>query len=79
MDGYSEVAPTILQCNASQTGFGAWLRQLDPQGNDHIVAMASRSLTEAESRYSNIERECLAALVEPDICQTYVNTIFSLG
>ena len=52
--------PTILQCDASQTGIGAWLRQLDPQGNDHIVAMASRSLTEAESRYSNIERECLA-------------------
>ena len=52
--------PTILQCDVSQTGIAAWLRQLDPQGNDHIVAMASRSLTEAESRYSNIERECLA-------------------
>ena len=52
--------PTILQCDASQTGIGTWLRQLDAQGNEHIVAMASRSLTEAESRYSNIERECLA-------------------
>ena len=52
--------PTILQCDASQTGIGAWLRQLDSQGNEHIVAVASRSLTEAESRYSNIERECLA-------------------
>ena len=52
--------PTILQCDASHTGIGAWLRQWDPQGNDYIVAMASRSLTEAESRYSNIERECLA-------------------
>ena len=52
--------PTILQCDASQTGIGAWLRQLDSQGNENIVAMASRSLTDAESRYSNIERECLA-------------------
>ena len=52
----------ILQCDASQTGIGAWLRQLDSQGNEHIVAMASRSLTEAEFRYSNIERECLAIL-----------------
>ena len=52
--------PTILQCDASQTGIGAWLRQLDSQGNEHIVAMASRSLTEAESRYSNLECECLA-------------------
>ena len=32
---------TILQCDASQTGIGAWLRQLDSQGNEHIVAMAS--------------------------------------
>ena len=52
--------PTILQCDASKTGIGAWLRQSDSQGNEHIVAMASRSLTDAESRYSNIERECLA-------------------
>ena len=52
--------PTILQCDASKTGIGAWLRQSDSQGNEHIVAMASRSLTETESRYSNIERECLA-------------------
>jgi len=51
--------PTILQCDASQTGIGAWLRQLDSQGNEHIVAMASRSLTDAEAGYSNIERECL--------------------
>ena len=54
--------PTILQWDASQTGIRAWLRQLDSQGNEHIVAMTSRSLTEAEFRYSNIERECLAIL-----------------
>lgn len=52
--------PTILQCDASQTGIGAWLRQLDRQGNEHIVAMTSWSLTDTESRYSNLERECLA-------------------
>ena len=50
---------TILQCDASQTDIEAWLRQLDSQGNEQIVAMASRSPTEAESRYSNIEGECL--------------------
>ena len=52
--------PTTLQCDASQTGVEAWLRQTDSQGNENIVAMASRSLTDAESRYSNIERQCLA-------------------
>ena len=52
--------PTILQCDASQTGIRAWLRQLDSHENERIVAMASRSLTDTESRYSNIELECLA-------------------
>ena len=52
--------PIILQCDSSKTGIGAWLRQLDPQENERIVAMASRSLTDTESRYLNLERECLA-------------------
>ena len=51
---------TILQCDASQLGLGAWLRQIDQHGNEKIVAMTSGSLTGAETRYSNIERECLA-------------------
>ena len=54
--------PTILQTDASQVGLGAWIRQIDSNGNEKIVAMASRSLTQAESRYSNIERECLGVL-----------------
>ena len=41
-------------------GLGAWLRQAGDDGRERIVAMRSRSLTPAESRYSNIERECLA-------------------
>ena len=52
--------PTIIQCDASQTGIGAWLRHLDSHENQRIAAKASRSLTETESRYSNIERKCLA-------------------
>ena len=56
------VRTTILQCDASQKGLGAWVRQIDPNGKEKIVAMASRSLTETESRYSNIERECLAVM-----------------
>ena len=50
---------TILQCDASMIGVGAWIRQIDDDGREHIVAMGSRSLTETESRYSNIERKCL--------------------
>ena len=48
--------PTILQCDASQIGLGAWLRQ-DSNGSEQVVAMASRALTDTEKKYSNIERE----------------------
>ena len=51
---------TTLQTDASLNGLGAWLRQAGADGNERIVAMRSRTLTAAESRYSNIERECLA-------------------
>ena len=53
--------PTILQCDASQIGLGAWLRQ-DSNGSEQVVAMASRALTDTEQRYSNIERETLAVV-----------------
>ena len=53
---------TILQCDASTLGLGAWIRQIGSNGEEKIVGMASRCLTPTESRYSNIERECLAVL-----------------
>ena len=53
---------TILQCDASQKGLGTWIRQINSNGKERIVAMASRSLTDSESRYSNIERECLTVM-----------------
>ena len=37
---------TILQVDASQGGLGAWIRQVDGNGYEHIVAMASRSRNE---------------------------------
>lgn len=52
--------PFILQTDASNTGLGAILLQEDNTGNKHPVAFASRKLLPRESRYSTIERECLA-------------------
>ena len=40
---YHEPGPattTILQCDGSQKGVGAWIRQIDSNGKDMIVAMA---------------------------------------
>ena len=57
----NSATPTILQCDASQAELGAWLGQ-EISSTEKIVAMASRALTDTESRYCNIERECLAVV-----------------
>ena len=52
--------PYILQTDASDRGLGAVLSQHDPLGEEHRVALASRKLLPRETKYSTIEKECLA-------------------
>lgn len=47
--------PLILECDASQNGIGCSLWQ-----RDRPIAYASKSLTQSEKLYANIERELLA-------------------
>ncbi|CAC5421276.1 unnamed protein product [Mytilus coruscus] len=54
---YDVSKPVTVSCDASQCGLGAMLIQ-----DNKPVAYASRSLTDAESRYANIERELLGVL-----------------
>ena len=51
--------PDILQTDASDRGLGAVLLQGPPEGR-HPVAFISRKLFPRETRYSTIEKECLA-------------------
>lgn len=63
---------TILQCDASQSGVGTWLRQVDSEGKENIVAMASRTLINAKSRYSNTERKCLGIMYSLEKFEYYL-------
>ncbi|CAC5421268.1 unnamed protein product [Mytilus coruscus] len=54
---YDVSKPVTVSCDASRCGLGAMLIQ-----DNKPVAYASRSLTDAESRYANIERELLGVL-----------------
>ena len=58
---------TIIQSDASLNGLGCALIQ-----DEKPVCYASRSLTNAETRYSKIEQERLAAMWSLEHCNHYI-------
>ena len=65
---YNQCAEVTLQCDASQSGLGAALLQ-----NGQSVAFATRALTSAETRYTQIEKELLAIVFA---CTHFVAYLF---
>ena len=64
---YKPNAPTVLEVDASGKGLGACLLQ-----DGKPIAFASKSLSEAQSNYSNIERETLALVFGITRFHTYL-------
>ena len=59
--------PAIIQTDASSTGLGAVLLQ-----NDQPVSYISRALTDAETRYAQIEKELLAIVFAAEKFEHYI-------
>lgn len=57
---YDPTAPLQLSCDASAYGIGAVLSHVDAKGQCRPIAYASRTLSKAETGYSQIEKEALA-------------------
>ena len=68
---YDRDLPVTVQADASLRGLGACLIQKH-EGKDQSIAFASKSLTDAETRYANIERELLAIVFACQRFSTYL-------
>lgn len=58
---------TVVQCDASESGLGACIMQ-----DGHPIAYASRSLTQTECNYAQIEKELLAIVFAMERFENYV-------
>ena len=67
---------TKIQVDASNKALGAALIQIDPNKPTmgHIISFASKSITETETCYVNIERELLAVVFVADRFHLWVKT-----
>ena len=65
---------TKVQVDASKLGLGAALIQVQPAEPDkeRVIAFASKSLSDVETRYANIERELLAVVFGVEKFHTYL-------
>ena len=64
---------TEIIVDASPVGLGAVLIQRDLKaGQGQIIAYASRSLTDTEKRYSQLEKEALAIVFGIERFRTYI-------
>lgn len=59
---YDTEKPLRFACDASLYGVGAVISHVMDNGDERPVAFASRTLTEAEQKYAQIEKEALAII-----------------
>eukprot|EP00118_Oscarella_pearsei_P023104 m.272463 g.272463 ORF g.272463 m.272463 type:complete len:1311 (+) comp40563_c0_seq3:40-3972(+) len=69
---YDPERETVLSADASSHGLGGVLRQKQSSGEFKVIAYASASLSDAEKRYAQIEKEALALAWAADKFRMYL-------
>ena len=69
---YDPDLPLVLATDSSSYGLGALLSHRTPEGVERPIAYASRSLSETEKKYSQIEKEALSLVWGVKKFQTYL-------
>ena len=59
---YDPENPMVIACDASPYGLGAVLSHIMPDKSERPIMFTSRTLTNAERNYSQIEKEVLAII-----------------
>ena len=72
LEHYNPSRPTIISADASNTGLGAVLFQVQDNGQRRPVCYASRSLCDSEKRYAVIEKEAFATTWASERFSDYV-------
>ena len=67
---YNSMAETLVSANASSNGLGAVLHKFEVEWRP--VVFASRSMSETETRYAQIEKEALAITWACDKFSIYI-------
>lgn len=66
--------PFILTCDASRSGLGYILGQLDSNGKERVIEYSGRALQAAEKNYTVSEIECLAIVSGVKAFRAYLST-----
>lgn len=64
--------PFFIHCDASKTGIGSVLVQVNADGDEDPVAFMSKKLNKAQRNYSVTEQECLAAVLSVKKFRPYI-------